>query len=168
MNRFILTLFTAVLAGGYCAAQDYSICSQVIGSVGRTVNVPNQRWAYTVGEVAIVTIVDPMQQVTLTQGFHQPELCSIVSTNFPEITVLDIRVYPNPAADYWQLEYDAAEAEGLRYSVFNTLGQTIVYQRQFADTMSRIDCSDWQPGIYLLQVTDQASKSTGTLRLLKI
>jgi hypothetical protein len=168
MNRFILTSLLAFLAGGYCVAQDYSICSQVIGSAGRTVTLQNQRWSYTIGETAIETIVDPMLQITVTQGFHQPELCSVVSTDAADLDAWNIRIYPNPTVDQWLVEFDLAGLAGLQYSISNTLGQIMIAQEQVDDAPLRIDCTGWQPGIYFLQMNDPVTKARGTLRLLKL
>jgi hypothetical protein len=140
----------------------------VIGAAGNAVITPTQRWAFTVGEVAIQTLTDPMLQVTLTQGFHQPELCTVVTTDSPEIDRLQIQVYPNPASTYWRIDYLQPDNAGLEYAVLNPLGQTVVAPCLAKDGTTRIDCADWQPGIYLLLVTDPVSKSAGTLRLFKL
>lgn len=168
MNRFILGVFMLVLTTRTAFAQDYILCNQVIGAAGNAVITPTQRWAFTVGEVAIQTLTDTMLQVTVTQGFHQPELCTVVSTDSPEIDRLQIQVYPNPASTYWQIDYTQLDNSGLQYAVLNTLGQTLVARRLTKDGTTRIDCAGWQPGIYLLLVTDPVSKAAGTIRLLKI
>lgn len=168
MNRFLFISFFAFLCSETTFGQDYSLCSQVIGSAGNYVVTPNQRWSFTVGEVAIQTLTDTMLQVTVTQGFHQPELCTVVSTGSPEIDRLQIQVYPNPASTYWQIDCTQPDNAGLHLTVLNTLGQTRATERIAKDGTTRIDCSGWQPGIYLLLVTDPVSKATGTLRLLKI
>jgi len=168
MNRFIFGVLMLFLTSGAASGQDYMLCNQVIGAAGNAVITPTQRWAFTVGEVAIQTLTDTMLQVTVTQGFHQPELCTVVSTDSPEIDRLQIQVYPNPASTYWQIDYSQLDNSGLQYAVLNTLGQTLVAHRLTKDGTTRIDCAGWQPGIYLLLLTDPVSKSTGTVRLQKI
>ncbi|MGI9158363.1 MAG: T9SS type A sorting domain-containing protein [Saprospiraceae bacterium] len=168
MNRFILGITFLFLTSGTISGQDYVLCNQVIGAAGNAVVTASQRWAFTVGEVAIQTLTDTMLMVSVTQGFHQPELCTVVSTNSPEIDRLQIQVYPNPASAYWQIDCAQPDNAGLQYTVLNALGQTLATQRIEKAGATRIDCAGWQPGIYLLLVTDAASKATGTLRLLKI
>ncbi len=168
MNRLIVIALLMLPTVQPVFGQNYTLCNQVIGAAGNAVITPTQRWAFTVGEVAIQTLQDTMLQVTVTQGFHQPELCTVVSTNSPEIDRLQIQVYPNPASTYWQIDYLQLNNAGLQYAVLNTLGQTLVAPCRAKAGTTRIECAGWQPGIYLLLVTDPVSNASGTIRLLKI
>ncbi|MEZ4921012.1 MAG: T9SS type A sorting domain-containing protein [Saprospiraceae bacterium] len=169
MNRFVLLFLPAFLAAGVLTAQDYSICSQVIGVTGLNTQVPGQKWSYTVGEVAIFTLEDPAQGKTITQGFHQPELCSTTSTTLSELGDWDLILYPNPSVDKVYLHFDPVHSSGLTIQVFDLMGKAMILNQLVLESDSVLfDASSWQPGVYLIQILDKRSGASQTLRFARI
>lgn len=170
MNRFTPLTLAFLLISGFCAAQTYSLCNQVIASTGRSVVKQGNTWAYTVGEPVVSTFIDQSVNRVLTQGFHQPDLCLYVSTNeTSELADWDVLLYPNPTADLLNIQFSAEKGGVLNASVVDLLGHVLISDLHL-DTPSGnvLDCSNWQPGIYLLRLQDPESRASATVRFIRL
>lgn len=168
MNRFTHTaLFVCFFyAIGFAQTKPYDVCIQVIGATGKATSRDGMHFTYTVGEPVILTRKGGIY--TLTQGFHQPDLCVTVSTHDLDLAAWSIEVFPNPAMDFLTVRFDSEKSNALNISVFDLLGQAVITDRPLTDPNgSLLSCSDWQPGIYLLQLQDPATKAVATVRVVK-
>ncbi len=167
MNRFLL--FALSLCAFSCTsfAQGYQNCIQVISASGKTATQGGLTFSYTVGEPVITTLIGNTRIVT--QGFHQPELCKAVSTSNPALEAWNIEVFPNPTASHLTIRYTENGGRALHATVYNLFGQVIIddYILNRPEGVS-LDCSNWQSGVYILQLTDPATLSSGSVRFVRL
>lgn len=108
------------------------------------------------GEPSITTLAGSSRIVT--QGFHQPELCQVVSTHNFDLANWNVEVFPNPTSDFLTVRYSTGKGITLHATVFNLLGQVMLDNRLLApSTGTQIDCAEWQPGVYILQLKNTGS-----------
>ncbi len=166
MNRFLSLALLLCLSANISLAQDYETCIQVISASGKTGTQGGLTFTYTVGESVITTLSGSGK---LTQGFHQPELCMLVSTNDFDLVAWNVEVFPNPTADVLTVRYSGEKGGGLRASVFNLLGQVMLSgQILTRPDGSRLDCAAWQPGVYILQLQDPATLGVASMRFIRL
>ncbi|MEL6253468.1 MAG: PKD domain-containing protein [Bacteroidota bacterium] len=72
--------------------------------------------------------------------------------------LFNFTVYPNPATDKLNLEFDNASGNALNLTIMNSLGQSI-YTNQIdanqTDGMIRMDVSEYAQGIYFIRLSDK-------------
>ena len=166
MNRLLSTLFWCMALPSVAFSQNLERCIEVVSSTGNHATRNNRKYTYTVGEPVVLTLRASRHK--LTQGFHQPELCRTVSTTNLDISDWGIEVFPNPTADWLNVRFDAGKGSGLRVSVLNLLGQTLLRDQALNPDGLSLDCSSWHSGIYLLSVRDPKTNATGVLRFVKL
>lgn len=167
MNRFFLTFLLPILLYGTLTAQDYENCAQVIGTTGKFAQRAGKTFFYTVGEPVILTLKS--QRYTLTQGFHQPDLCISVATDDLDLAAWQIEVFPNPTTDVITIRFDEIQGSQLILSAFNLLGQSLISGHTLASSSgSVLDCSNWQSGIYILNLRDPKSDKSATIRVVRL
>ena len=167
MNRFLLFALSLCAFCHISSAQGYQNCIQVISASGKTATQGGLTFSYTVGEPVITTLIGNTRIVT--QGFHQPELCKAVSTSNPALEAWNIEVFPNPTASRLTIRYTENRGRDLHATVYNLFGQVLVddYILDRPEGVS-LDCSDWQPGVYILQLKDPASPASGSVRFVRL
>ncbi|HRI62017.1 MAG TPA: T9SS type A sorting domain-containing protein [Saprospiraceae bacterium] len=166
MNRFLSLALLLCLSADISLAQDYQTCIQVISASGKSGTQAGLTFTYTVGEPVITTLSGSRK---LTQGFHQPELCMLVSTNDFDLAAWNVEVFPNPTADVLTIRYSAEKGNNLRASVFNLLGQVMLSDQPLTQPDgSQLDCAAWQPGVYILQLQDPATSGVASMRFIRL
>lgn len=167
MNRFLSLALSLCLFPNISYAQDYENVIQVISASGKTGTQGGLTFTYTVGEPVITTLTGDTRK--LTQGFHQPELSTVVATDDFDLAAWDIKVFPNPTADVLTVRFSTEKGAVLRASVFNLLGQVMISDRPLTQPDgSQLDCGGWQPGIYILQLQDPATFGVASLRVVRL
>lgn len=167
MNRYLIFTLSLCLPCSLCLAQGAENCSQVISAAGKSGTQAGLTFHYTVGEPVITTLSGNTRIVT--QGFHQPELCMLVSTHDLDLAAWAIEVFPNPTADFLTVRFAGDKGNNLRASVFNLFGQVMLSDQSLSQPSgSRLDCSAWQPGVYILQLQDPATHSAASVRFIRI
>jgi hypothetical protein len=91
--------------------------------------------------------------IMLTQGFHQPEDFSVLPPG--EIPVLNMIVYPNPAATTVKIQFDMLSNNAVTLFIINTSGQ-LVYQQTNPYAAGRVlitlAVNHFAPGIYTVML----------------
>ena len=167
MNRSLI--FALIISGFYLQAnaQGNSLCQQVVAAAGKNAQQGNRYFSYTVGEPFILTLSSATQ--TLTQGFHQPEICKLVATDNIELAPWGIEVFPNPTTDFLTVRFEPQAGERLYAQVYDLMGRMVLTSRTLDQPAgTKLDCSDWQPGIYFLQLTNASGTATATHRLVRL
>lgn len=170
MSRSLLLLLSVLFfkTAQTHAQPDYSNCIQVVASTGKSAELNGRKWSYTVGE-AFITTLTGSNSVVFTQGFHQPELCGIVATHDLDIELWELMVFPNPTADYVTVRYSDRQNARLEASVFDLMGRPILTSFLLADPSgTSLDCSDWQAGVYLLQLRDPSTGAGAVVRFVRL
>jgi hypothetical protein len=167
MNRFPFLALFLCLSPGICLAQGAETCIQVISATGLSATQGGLTFSYTVGEPVIMTLSGNTRK--LTQGFHQPELCKLVSTNNLDLAAWNIEAFPNPTADALTVRFSDEKGAQLRASVFNLLGQVMLADQPLSQPDgSRLDCTSWQPGVYILQLQDPTTRGVASVRFVRL
>lgn len=83
----------------------------------------------------------------------QPYMVNSIGVDENEI--ISFSVYPNPTTDYISLEYNASLMENASVSITNYNGQVVYQNTSFTD---RIDVSNLNSGVYILQLTSDTKK----------
>ena len=167
MNRLLYLAFCCTSLCTYAHAQGYTLCNQVIGSTGFASLSQNQRYTWTVGETVITTLPRPFIGRILTQGFHQPEFCQTVSAVDMALADLKLQVFPNPAASFLSVNWDDAHSPTLLLQVFNAHGQ-LVETAPDLYAGKELPCGHWPPGIYLMHLTDPATRAAAVVRIIRM
>lgn len=83
-------------------------------------------------------------------------ITELVDCNTPTVSVNeytnhnDIKLYPNPAQNYFTISDDANQLENTKMEVLNSLGQLVLTKT--IDSDERIDISNLPDGIYFIQL----------------
>lgn len=168
MNRSqLLLLFLALIPGIAFTQQGFENCIQVIGATGKTGTQNGLTFTYTVGEPVIVTLTGSTRKVT--QGFHQPDLCVPVSTDDLDLAAWGIEVFPNPTDGLLTVRFSAEQGNALQARVSDLLGRPLLSGRSLDQPDgSAIDCSAWQPGVYILQLQDPSTRKRAAVRFIRL
>lgn len=73
-------------------------------------------------------------------------------------------VYPNPSSSVLNIELNGNQT-GLSYQVFDVLGKQIITETLESGTLSQIDVSNWNSGLYLIKISN--GDQTETKRFIK-
>lgn len=166
VNRFLFLLLLCCAFARSSFAQHLERCAEVIGSTGKYASRNNRSYYYTVGEPVVLTLGSARYK--LTQGFHQPDLCTTIATHDLDIKAWGIEVFPNPTSDFLTVRFDENKERTLFVSVFNLLSQAVVANQPLHSDGLTLDCAKWQPGIYLLRFRDARTNAIGALRFVKV
>jgi len=125
-----------------------SSAQEVIAPAGGEYRTEGASISWTLGEGAIETF--SAGSYILTQGFHQPTL-TVVSVNELSDPDFAIKVFPNPADDYFSLYIGHEQPGDFRYLLGDIQGTPILNDRVHSHE-SRIQVSSLPRGFYLLSV----------------
>jgi len=73
-------------------------------------------------------------------------------TGLNEDQKLALTVYPNPTADYINLQLNSQKP--ISYSISDIMGKTLVPMTPVASELTRINVSSWNAGVYILKTND--------------
>lgn len=113
-------------------------------------------WSTSAKSNAIDVTADGTYTLTVTDS-HQCSTTKSVkvkmsATGIGNATIADITVYPNPARDIVNIDFDGMLANGCQILIANASGQIIFASRQTDDIM-QIAVDDWAPGMYFIKIT---------------
>ncbi|WP_257668636.1 T9SS type A sorting domain-containing protein [Parapedobacter tibetensis] len=95
---------------------------QVVASTGYSETVGYTIFQYTIGEAMVSTL--QAGDLLLTQGFQQPEVV-LSAPNEDNHFVSDFMVYPNPASNVANLEFDLLQGGRVVFQLVNNAGQVV-------------------------------------------
>lgn len=168
MSRFYYSIFLLLCAlMSHRISAQVGLCNQVLASTGNTSILGDRSYTYTVGEAFIFTLSADSRQ--LTQGFNQPDLCNLVSSHDVELDTWQLELYPNPAVNQISIRYSNDKKGQLKVRVFDVLGHLILDNLVLDHPdVNVIDCSAWQPGIYLIHIIDPSTHTHATVRVVHL
>ncbi len=71
--------------------------------------------------------------------------------------ISNVLVYPNPANDKLQIQFNRAQSSDLKIEILNLLGETILIQSNFNSNMTTLNVTGLNTGIYFLQIIQPAT-----------
>lgn len=98
-------------------------------------------------------------EATEHRGFEVKSTTAVFS---PDDAVANLRLFPNPAVDQLNIEFDLVQSSIVAFTCFNALGQTVYHlapqQLSFSEHRWTTSVNDWPAGVYFIrfQVGDQA------------
>jgi hypothetical protein len=140
-----------------------SRAQQAVSSAGNTSVVPGYIVDWTLGEVVIETVTG--SSVMLTQGIHQTNL---VVTDLHDLTSpgLDVKVYPNPAADFLRIEVLRMGNDVFHYELSDITGCRILL-KAMQSQIEEIDMSRFVSGTYILHVFNTRQENRKICKIIK-
>jgi len=115
-------LICAIFSSTITVALSQELIRQVVANTGHEGTVGYAIFQYTIGEPVVATL--DAGNLRLTQGFQQPEMAG--PTKAPQAPfVSDLIVYPNPAAEFTNLEFDLLQDGRVVFMLVNNAGQVV-------------------------------------------
>ncbi|MBA4321533.1 MAG: hypothetical protein C0408_01825 [Odoribacter sp.] len=147
-NFLILMMILFALSAG---AQQ--IKQEVISSAGgfnvasgNTISI-----SWTLGETIIPTFTSSDGTLILTHGFQQKYIITAVEENF--LDPVQVTVFPNPASDIVNIEFDTPTDGEIKLFLLDTQGRLVkTDQIEAAVTNKQINLQDLSTGIYYLRL----------------
>lgn len=176
MRRFVLSLLAVFLAISSCFAQ--TVQPQVINTAGGTFNDANSyfRVDWSVGELALVNQMQPTPtSLIITNGFLQPFVNEFDVNSNAAFGAEEIRVFPNPASVYFEINFKTKQKGVVRYLLYNSMGQRL-YDKSFfsygLDRIEKVPTNHLASGTYMLYieldaVTGSVDKK-GSFKIIKV
>lgn len=106
---------------------------------------------------AIEVTADGTYTLTVTDKHNCSTTKSVTvknGTGINNATIADITVYPNPAKDIVNIDFDGQITNGCQILIANASGRIIFASRQTSDIM-QIAVDDWAQGIYFIKITSK-------------
>jgi hypothetical protein len=125
---------------------------QVVATAGKDTLIGTTIWAATIGEPVIETY--PGSNLTLTQGFNQPD-GFYITPFFPYVS--NLVIYPNPGRPNSQLRfYLKADKPALNISIYDASGKLYLSQNlesYAGQTWHSLNPQIMSGGVYTVKVT---------------
>ena len=139
----------------------------VVTTVGESFSNSSATLNWTLGE--IITSSFSGQNQHLTQGFQQPEY-AIYAFDGPLKENYSIKLFPNPARDYINIEITSYEKpKFLNIKLFDLMGNSLFETKMtnFSDPFI-ININKFSTSIILLRITDMEGKNIIEYKILKL
>lgn len=139
----------------------------VIASTGGSYKSVSLQVDHTVGELVVST--QSSGDIHLSQGFHQ-------YIQFPNAIpeqdlVQNFNLYPNPVSDELTISFSSSSETTWNIHVADLLGQLIPGSSEQVSTHGKkqltIDCSDYPPGIYFVQMLPEGANRKLSYKFIK-
>lgn len=145
-------LFCGFFCCSVIQALSQELVRQVVANTGHSATVGYTIFQYTIGEPLVATI--GVGDLLLTQGFQQPEVAGPIKP--PEAPfVSDLIVYPNPAAEFTNLEFDLLQDGRVVFMLVNNAGQVVLTKssEMLAGRVTyTLPLTDYASGLYYLVI----------------
>lgn len=163
MNKLLLLiLFTVWMNNIY----SQSTSPKIVSTAGETFQGTSLQIDWTLGEVAITTILNSTQQIT--QGFHQPYSILTDVDELPQ-EIGQINVFPNPTSDWLELNFFFNQTKEVYIRLYDNHGKLILkkyYKGQFIS--ESISLSELPNGNYFLNILIDESQFSQTVKIQKL
>ena len=169
MSKTILLII--VLFGLSFSVMSQSITPQVISSGGGDTTKVNVGMSWTIGEPVIKRISSP--NTTITQGFHQNHFEIISIEEHPELG-FDIKVYPNPATEYINIDLSfTGNDQGLQQTKFllellDNVGEVLLRESMENSAQHTISMKDYAQGQYYIRIISADGELHHSVQITKL
>lgn len=158
-----------LLSGFYASAQSILLSPEVFSSQGNNFIGADFELSYTIGELAAISTISS-GNITLTQGFHQPDKFTIISIA-PLDQLFGAEIYPNPSSDMAQIRISSNEFYNLMIELYDASGRKLRSEKLNhypGEQLYTLQTSDLSVGTYLVRLLTENGRVSKTLRLNKI
>ncbi len=151
------------------SSQNVQLSPEVFSSQGGNFIGADFELSYTIGELAAISTITS-GDITLTQGFHQPDKFTIISIR-PLEEELGAEIFPNPSSEMAQIKISSSEFYCLNIELYDAAGRMLRSEKvkQFpGEQLYTLPTSDLAVGTYLVRLINSDGSAKKTLRLNKI
>ena len=129
MKKLILLSILVLILGFNIYSQEISHQAITSGK-GEFTSVLGYNIQFTIGQSFYTHTLSDNNGTYLTQGFEQPSNINeaLLSPEFPDLELVKMYVYPNPAVDYTDLELNMIDNNGAKVAIINIWGQAVKTQ----------------------------------------
>ena len=129
MNKLILFSILIFSLGFNTYSQEISRSVLSSGN-GEFTSVLGENIQFTIGQSFLTNVLTDNNGSFLTQGFEQPSNINeaLLSSEFPNLELVKMDVYPNPAVDYTDLELNMIDNNGAKVAIVDMWGQAVKTQ----------------------------------------
>ncbi len=158
----ILLIFSIVF--GYTTSYGQNIKPDVISTAGSFYANNSYSVSWTIGECIPETFFNGTNK--LTQGFQQGiyEINTVVDYTEDR---LKIRMFPNPATDFVNLEMQTQNKTGYSYQLFDANGKCLKNEK-IVSAKSQIDLIGFAYASYIINVYGSNQKILKSFKIIKI
>ena len=146
MNKamlIILGIFFAEIAIGQ------TLDTKLISSSGDSFNNSSYQLDWSIGECVTTTFTS--SDFIITQGFHQNSY-QVMSVEDLRVDI-EIKVYPNPTANFVNLKIENSKIENMQYILTSVYGK-ILQTRKITKDQEQVDFSNFTMGTYFISILE--------------
>lgn len=157
----IILLFSVVLAvNGQSDARKI-----VVATSGDQYTAGNVQLNWTIGEVAIQAVKSPRNQIT--QGYHQGDY-AINNVFERNIHRFDVSIYPNPSADFVQIDLKDLDRKVV-LELYDLTGQLLISAAlSEADQQYELDLRSLTASSYVLKLSSLDAEYLSSYKIIKL
>jgi len=133
--------------------QAQSVKRHCISSYGAIVTTNDASFEQTVGQ-PYSTAISFGNTTAILQGFQQPVVLKVETINSELLKVLNVNVYPNPAAVSVTIQSNGVIDNAI-VRVTDINGKLILSEQVIQLQIYDINCAAWESGIYIITVSDK-------------
>lgn len=158
------------------ASYGQSITPQVVNSTGGTFKNPYYTIDWSVGELALIDMMQSTSNYVFTNGFMQPftQDPSHIDYNNP-FADDEIFIFPNPTHGKFEVDFRTKQKGVVRLVVYDAQGHKI-YAVQFnsfgTEHLEKIDLTQFPVGAYMMSVelrpASGSLRKSGSFKILKV
>ncbi len=156
MKNYLLISFIYILMASNALAQE------VVSTAGESQQAGSYELSWTIGEPVMETLSSGSN--SLTQGFHQTKLIVTAITK-PEISEFEIQIFPNPTADFVNIQFQSV-IKNISYQLYNNTG-SLIQQNKIVSANTRLNFSNYASGQYILKITEETNCPIQTFKIIK-
>lgn len=144
-----------------------SIAPQSVNSTGLIGTQANGSLSFTVGELVVLSQTD-IEGNSLGGGFTAGATLTTVSVQETDVTVLDVKVFPNPISELVNIQVNHAAIHYFRVEIVDLHGK-VVYNGNYAGLTNviGINTTSFTPGVYMLSLKNTSNNVLGTYKIIK-
>ncbi len=142
-----------------------SLSQVVIAIAGTTISGASNTLSFTAGEAVVGKISN---NESLGQGFWLGAIEGVVLSNEDFTIKAQMTVYPNPVTDYLNISFKDMAGEVFGISIYDATGKQ-VYKKELTDSASNetIDFGGFSSGMYILNISQNASEKSKSFKIIK-
>lgn len=145
---YILLLF---LTGASMAAAQ-TLSPTVVASAGGFGSSGNVSLSWTAGELVSKNL--SVDTLMLTQGFQQSQLTVTTSVNEFNALTTDVKVYPNPADNVLNVDFQGMADQILQLKLMSLNGKVVMTRKiHNPKGNTRLNINGASPGTYMLEIS---------------